>query len=211
MDRLTSMEVLHWVVELGSFSRAADRLDLSKASVTAHCSPGKSPRREASESDNPAVEPDRRRNRLPRPCPPGPRRRAGNRRHAQRRRSVPRGSCADMPALGRGTSFRRRAFRPVPEQRSSRCSRIDALNLVEEASMPRCASVAERLLADRTPRLRGGGRPTRRRIWRCTGAEKPSELDGHNARVSTPYRGRGSDWVEKDGSGSCARPGAGSS
>lgn len=36
MDRLTSMEVLHWVVELGSFSRAADRLDLSKASVTAH-------------------------------------------------------------------------------------------------------------------------------------------------------------------------------
>jgi LysR family transcriptional regulator for bpeEF and oprC len=36
MDRLTSMEVFHWVVELGSFSRAADRLDLSKASVTAH-------------------------------------------------------------------------------------------------------------------------------------------------------------------------------
>jgi LysR family transcriptional regulator for bpeEF and oprC len=30
------MEVFHWVVELGSFSRAADRLDLSKASVTAH-------------------------------------------------------------------------------------------------------------------------------------------------------------------------------
>ncbi len=38
MDRLTSMEVFHWVVELGSFSRAADRLDLSKASVTAHIS-----------------------------------------------------------------------------------------------------------------------------------------------------------------------------
>ena len=36
MDRLTSMEVFHWVVELGSFSRAAERLDLSKASVTAH-------------------------------------------------------------------------------------------------------------------------------------------------------------------------------
>lgn len=36
MDRLTSMEVFHWVVELGGFSRAADRLDLSKASVTAH-------------------------------------------------------------------------------------------------------------------------------------------------------------------------------
>ncbi len=36
MDRLTSMEVFHWVVELGSFSRAADRLDLSRASVTAH-------------------------------------------------------------------------------------------------------------------------------------------------------------------------------
>jgi LysR family transcriptional regulator for bpeEF and oprC len=36
LDRLTSMDVFHWVVELGSFSRAADRLDLSKASVTAH-------------------------------------------------------------------------------------------------------------------------------------------------------------------------------
>lgn len=36
MDRLTSMEVFHWVVELGGFSRAADRLGLSKASVTAH-------------------------------------------------------------------------------------------------------------------------------------------------------------------------------
>jgi LysR family transcriptional regulator for bpeEF and oprC len=36
MDRLTSMEVFHWVVELGSFSRAADRLNLSKPSVTAH-------------------------------------------------------------------------------------------------------------------------------------------------------------------------------
>jgi LysR family transcriptional regulator for bpeEF and oprC len=36
MDRLTGMEVFHWVVELGGFSRAADRLDLSKASVTAH-------------------------------------------------------------------------------------------------------------------------------------------------------------------------------
>ena len=36
MDRLTSMNVFHWVVELGSFSRAADRLNLSKASVTAH-------------------------------------------------------------------------------------------------------------------------------------------------------------------------------
>lgn len=36
MDRLTGMEVFRWVVELGSFSRAADRLDLSKASVTAH-------------------------------------------------------------------------------------------------------------------------------------------------------------------------------
>ncbi len=30
------MEVLHWVVELGSFTRAADRLALSKATVTAH-------------------------------------------------------------------------------------------------------------------------------------------------------------------------------
>jgi len=30
------MEVFRWVVELGSFSRAADRLDLSKATVTAH-------------------------------------------------------------------------------------------------------------------------------------------------------------------------------
>jgi LysR family transcriptional regulator for bpeEF and oprC len=36
MDRLTSMEVFRWVVDLGSFSRAADRLDLSKATVTAH-------------------------------------------------------------------------------------------------------------------------------------------------------------------------------
>lgn len=36
MDRLTSMEVFHWVVELGSFSRAADRLEMSKATVTAH-------------------------------------------------------------------------------------------------------------------------------------------------------------------------------
>jgi LysR family transcriptional regulator for bpeEF and oprC len=36
MDRLTSMEVFQWVVDLGSFSRAADRLDLSKATVTAH-------------------------------------------------------------------------------------------------------------------------------------------------------------------------------
>jgi LysR family transcriptional regulator for bpeEF and oprC len=36
MDRLQSMEVFRWVVELGSFSRAADRLDLSKATVTAH-------------------------------------------------------------------------------------------------------------------------------------------------------------------------------
>jgi LysR family transcriptional regulator for bpeEF and oprC len=30
------MEVFHWVVELGSFSRTADRLELSKATVTAH-------------------------------------------------------------------------------------------------------------------------------------------------------------------------------
>ena len=36
MDRLQSMEVFTWVVELGSFSRAADRLELSKATVTAH-------------------------------------------------------------------------------------------------------------------------------------------------------------------------------
>jgi LysR family transcriptional regulator for bpeEF and oprC len=36
MDRLQSMEIFRWVVELGSFSRAADRLDLSKATVTAH-------------------------------------------------------------------------------------------------------------------------------------------------------------------------------
>jgi LysR family transcriptional regulator, regulator for bpeEF and oprC len=36
MDRIQSMEVFRWVVELGSFSRAADRLDLSKATVTAH-------------------------------------------------------------------------------------------------------------------------------------------------------------------------------
>jgi LysR family transcriptional regulator for bpeEF and oprC len=36
MDRLQSMEVFRWVVDLGSFSKAADRLDLSKATVTAH-------------------------------------------------------------------------------------------------------------------------------------------------------------------------------
>lgn len=36
MDRIQSMEVFRWVVDLGSFSRAADRLDLSKATVTAH-------------------------------------------------------------------------------------------------------------------------------------------------------------------------------
>jgi len=36
MDRLQSMEVFQWVVDLGSFSRAADRLDLSRAAVTAH-------------------------------------------------------------------------------------------------------------------------------------------------------------------------------
>jgi len=36
MDRLQSMEIFRWVVELGSFSRAADRLDLSNATVTAH-------------------------------------------------------------------------------------------------------------------------------------------------------------------------------
>lgn len=36
MDRLQSMEVFRWVVELGSFSRAADRLNLSNATVTAH-------------------------------------------------------------------------------------------------------------------------------------------------------------------------------
>jgi LysR family transcriptional regulator for bpeEF and oprC len=36
MDRLQSMEVFSWVVELGSFSRAADRLNLSKATVTSH-------------------------------------------------------------------------------------------------------------------------------------------------------------------------------
>jgi LysR family transcriptional regulator for bpeEF and oprC len=36
MDRLQSMEVFRWVVDLGSFSRAADRLDLSRAAVTAH-------------------------------------------------------------------------------------------------------------------------------------------------------------------------------
>ncbi len=36
MDRLQSMEVFRWVVDLGSFSRAADRLDLSNATVTAH-------------------------------------------------------------------------------------------------------------------------------------------------------------------------------
>ena len=36
MDRLQSMDVFRWVVDLGSFSRAADRLDMSRASVTAH-------------------------------------------------------------------------------------------------------------------------------------------------------------------------------
>ena len=36
MDRLQSMDVFRWVVDLGSFSRAADRLDLSRAAVTAH-------------------------------------------------------------------------------------------------------------------------------------------------------------------------------
>lgn len=36
MDRLQSMEVFRWVVDLGSFSRAADRLDLSNATVSAH-------------------------------------------------------------------------------------------------------------------------------------------------------------------------------
>jgi LysR family transcriptional regulator for bpeEF and oprC len=36
MDRLQSMEVFRWVADLGSFSRAADRLDLGKATVTAH-------------------------------------------------------------------------------------------------------------------------------------------------------------------------------
>jgi LysR family transcriptional regulator for bpeEF and oprC len=36
MDRLQSMEVFRWVVDLGSFSRAADRLDMSRAAVTAH-------------------------------------------------------------------------------------------------------------------------------------------------------------------------------
>jgi LysR family transcriptional regulator, regulator for bpeEF and oprC len=36
MDRLSGMEIFHWVVELGSFSRAADRLGLSKATVTTH-------------------------------------------------------------------------------------------------------------------------------------------------------------------------------
>lgn len=38
MDRLTSMEIFKWVVELGGFSRAAERLELSKATVTAHIS-----------------------------------------------------------------------------------------------------------------------------------------------------------------------------
>jgi LysR family transcriptional regulator for bpeEF and oprC len=36
MDRLQGMEVFRWVVDLGSFSKAADRLDISKATVTAH-------------------------------------------------------------------------------------------------------------------------------------------------------------------------------
>jgi LysR family transcriptional regulator for bpeEF and oprC len=36
MDRLQSMDVFRWVVDLGSFSRAADRLDLSRAAVTGH-------------------------------------------------------------------------------------------------------------------------------------------------------------------------------
>ena len=36
MDRLQSMDVFRWVVDLGSFSRAADRLDMSRAAVTAH-------------------------------------------------------------------------------------------------------------------------------------------------------------------------------
>jgi LysR family transcriptional regulator for bpeEF and oprC len=36
MDRIQSMDVFRWVVDLGSFSRAADRLDLSRAAVTAH-------------------------------------------------------------------------------------------------------------------------------------------------------------------------------
>jgi LysR family transcriptional regulator for bpeEF and oprC len=36
MDRIQSMEVFRWVVDLGSFSRAADRLDMSRAAVTAH-------------------------------------------------------------------------------------------------------------------------------------------------------------------------------
>lgn len=36
MDRLAGMEIFQWVVELGSFSRAADRLNLSKATVTTH-------------------------------------------------------------------------------------------------------------------------------------------------------------------------------
>jgi len=36
MDRLQSMDVFRWVVDLGSFSRAADRLDMSRAAVTGH-------------------------------------------------------------------------------------------------------------------------------------------------------------------------------
>jgi LysR family transcriptional regulator for bpeEF and oprC len=36
MDRLQSMDVFRWVVDLGSFARAADRLDMSRAAVTGH-------------------------------------------------------------------------------------------------------------------------------------------------------------------------------
>jgi LysR family transcriptional regulator for bpeEF and oprC len=36
MDRLQSMGVFRWVVDLGSFARAADRLDMSRAAVTGH-------------------------------------------------------------------------------------------------------------------------------------------------------------------------------
>ena len=36
MDRLQGMEVFRWVVDLGSFSKAADRLDISRATATAY-------------------------------------------------------------------------------------------------------------------------------------------------------------------------------
>ena len=159
-----------------------------------HCSARKPPRREASEPDDPAVEPDGRRDRLPRPRPPDPRRRAGNRCHAERRakraaRCPARGDAGNPgPAVHRsgapplcgaipGAAGHRAARRPTHEPRRGGHRRCGAERPVE------------RLDADRPPRVRGD--MGHLRVARLPGVARRAEDTGRARRPQLPGPLRG--------------------